>query len=309
MTTTQGATEQERNIVHRMAAIMGEIGAVGKTQRNADQNYMFRGIDAFMNALHPALVKHEVVITPRVVDRQSAERDRFNRQGQLVGVTRVVEMLVEFTFHSPDGTTLTCIAAGEGADVSDKATNKAMAGALKYAIMQTFMVPTQEMRDSDADRETIEVPSGSARAQRENSALDEAARAAAELGRVAIRAELDTSSKALGKSVAEVTKKWRDANGVGAVKELDDAVKVPDVELYRFVMQLRPYVAAAEARAAAEAAALIEPETPEPTAEERAAVATTAATQAICGAVREHEGRSQRCTSMPHAADVDHAWW
>ena len=34
--------------------VMADIGAVGKNQKNTQQNFMFRGIDAVMNAINPA---------------------------------------------------------------------------------------------------------------------------------------------------------------------------------------------------------------------------------------------------------------
>ena len=36
-------------------------------------------------------------------------------------------------------------------DRSDKSTNKAMSAAFKYACFQTFCIPTEEMRDADAE--------------------------------------------------------------------------------------------------------------------------------------------------------------
>src|SRR5688572_17883580 len=117
---TEGATDR-RNIQQRICAVMGAMSAIGKTERNREQGYAFRGIDAFMNALHPQLVEHGVVITPRVLERSSFERDRYNRQRELVGVTRIVELLVEFTFTGIDGSSLVVVTAAEGADVADKA--------------------------------------------------------------------------------------------------------------------------------------------------------------------------------------------
>jgi len=251
--TEQGATTEtdDRNIVQRMSAVMRDMDHVGKTGDNREQHYKFRPVDEFMNALHVPLVRHGVIMTPKVLTRDSFERDRRNRQGEIIGVMRVVELLVEFTFHSPDGTTIVAVAAGEGADVADKATNKAMAGAFKYAIMQTFMVPTRELQDGDED--TPEIPSGSQQQHAQNAnhdaTVDLMVQQAQELGRPAIMHELDEGCEALGQSRAQVTKKWRDAHGVGAVAALDDEDKVPTVELYRFVLALRPYVQQAREKA------------------------------------------------------------
>ena len=287
--TEQGATTDSRNIVERMSAVMADVKHVGKTGQNNEQQYNFRPIDEFMNELHGPLTKHGVVVTPRVLDRTSFERQRNNHGG----VTRVVEMLVEFTFHAPDGSTLTTVTAGEGADVADKATNKAMAGALKYAIMQTFMVPTRELNDGDAD--TPEIVSE----QRSQQNVAEQREIASTPPRAQIMEKLDEACTVLGKSRAELTKKWRAANGVGAVGELDDPAKTPDVPLYRFVVGLQPYVQQALAQQAA-----AEPDVPEPTDAEREA-ARAAAQGVLCDATNDD---SKHCTGAA-GHDGQHVWW
>jgi hypothetical protein len=275
------STSRELNIVERMALVMRDMTAVGKTGQNVEQRYAFRPIDEFMNALHGPLSKHGVVCTPRVLDRQVSERDRV-RNGQIVGITRVVDVLVEYTFSSPDGSTLTTVTAGEGADVADKATNKAMAGALKYAIMQTFMVPTREL--VDADETTPEVPSNSssARAERDEAAdLPE---------RAEIIRKLDEAADVLGKSRAELTKRWRAANNIGAVTQIDDEQLVPSLPLYRFVVSLQPYVDDARRKAETVKADEYAP-APDPNA-------------VLCDAT---DG-DKRCTKQA-GHDGDHAWW
>jgi hypothetical protein len=64
----------------------------------------------------------------------------------------------EFDFvSSEDGTKHTVKTFGEAMDSGDKATNKAMSAAYKYACFQAFSIPT-ESRD-DADYQTHEVAS------------------------------------------------------------------------------------------------------------------------------------------------------
>lgn len=280
------------NIVERMALVMRDVEHVGKTGDNREQHYKFRPIDEFMNALHTPLVKHEVVVTPRVLDRTSFERDRM-RNGQVIGITRVVEMLVEFTFHSPDGTTLVSVTAGEGADVADKATNKAMAGALKYAIMQTFMVPTRELQDGDA--ETPELQSNSSAAQQQNA--DEVAAPPRDV----VMAALDEACSVLGKTRAKLTEKWRQTYDVGVVANLDDESKVPTYALHRFVLSVQPFVQQARDKQAAETAAPAD-ETDE---QRNARVAQEARDASTCA---ELDGSGSRCV-RPIGHDGDHSFW
>lgn len=73
-TTTTTAPHVYRAIL----GVMGDIGkqGVGKTKRNTQQNYDFRGIDDLMQALSPLLVKHELLILPKVLNRAVSEHPR-----------------------------------------------------------------------------------------------------------------------------------------------------------------------------------------------------------------------------------------
>lgn len=129
-----------------ISAVMAEIGAVGKDGKNSDQGYKFRGIDQFYNAAHPALVKFGVFCVPQVQTYESTERLTQSGKPSL----RVV-MRVAHRFYAPDGSSIEVITMGEGIDSSDKATNKAMSAAMKYAFMELFCVPTEELVDGDKD--------------------------------------------------------------------------------------------------------------------------------------------------------------
>ena len=134
------------NIYESIAAIMGEIGAVGKNSKNTQQGFMFRGIDAVMNAINPALVKNKVFIVPEILEQTREERT--NAKGTLLiySICRI-----KYTFYAEDGSSISATVIGEGMDTGDKATNKAMSIAFKYACFQVFCIPTEEMADPDAE--------------------------------------------------------------------------------------------------------------------------------------------------------------
>jgi hypothetical protein len=131
---------------------MRDVGAVGKNNRNPQQNYSFRGVDDVMAACHPVFVRHKIVMLPKVVDKQ-VERF-YNKNGTQM---TVVMLQVEFDFVGPAGDTLTCCTIGEGMDASDKAANKAMSAALKYALVQSLCIPTEELLDeSETEHPQVE---------------------------------------------------------------------------------------------------------------------------------------------------------
>ena len=67
-------------IYKKMSDVMKDVGHIGKDQKNTAQGFKFRGIDQFVNALHPALNKHGVFMTPRAVrfDQEIKEVTRSN---------------------------------------------------------------------------------------------------------------------------------------------------------------------------------------------------------------------------------------
>lgn len=134
---------------------MSEIGFVDKAQTNQVQGFKFRGIDQFVNALYPALVKHGVFMTPRVT-RFDQEIREVTRSNGKAGVDKHVSLLVEYDFYAEDGSSVTVgPIASEGLDSGDKATNKALSAALKYALIQTFSVPTVDMAEGDLETPEI----------------------------------------------------------------------------------------------------------------------------------------------------------
>jgi hypothetical protein len=134
------------NIYETIAAVMGEIGAIGKTSKNEQQKFMFRGIDAVMNAINPALVKYKLFIVPEIL-----EQIREERQSKNGGILIYSVCKIKYTFYAEDGSSISATVIGEGMDSGDKATNKAMSIAFKYACFQVFCIPTEEMVDPDAE--------------------------------------------------------------------------------------------------------------------------------------------------------------
>lgn len=137
---------EKKNIFETINAVMEEIGAVGKNSRNEKQKYMYRGVDDVMNALNPAFTKHKLFMVPEVVSQKREERQTANEKNLIYSV-----LSVKYTFYAEDGSSIYTIVPGEGMDSGDKASNKAMSAAFKYACFQTFCIPTEEMQDPDAE--------------------------------------------------------------------------------------------------------------------------------------------------------------
>jgi hypothetical protein len=133
-----------------MIAVMREITAISKSRKNQTQNYNFRGIDDVYNELHDIMAEKGVFCLPTILEDHSEERT--GKSGGVL-IYRILKM--KFTFIAEDGSEVECVTIGEGMDSGDKASNKAMSVAQKYALMQTFLIPTEDAKDPENDSHEI----------------------------------------------------------------------------------------------------------------------------------------------------------
>lgn len=139
-------TARPPTVQEALARVMGDVRAVGKDEKNKHQGFKFRGIDAVLNAVGPALRTHGVVVTPHM---DSLERRQTTTSG---GATmNCVDVVVTYTFTGPAGDVLTATVPGEAFDSGDKATPKAMSVAFRTALLQALALPTL---DTDPDAES-----------------------------------------------------------------------------------------------------------------------------------------------------------
>jgi hypothetical protein len=133
-------------IFEKMAAIQAELEPVGKDRSAPGLNFKYRGIDDAMAALNPLLAKHQVFLLPEYQPPRMEEAGKTNSgKPQVRAVTQLV-----LWFVASDGSRCCCQVPGEGIDTADKAVMKSLANAMKYAIYNTFCIPTEEKKDSEA---------------------------------------------------------------------------------------------------------------------------------------------------------------
>jgi len=137
--------------INKVQADLARVG-ISKARINSQgEGNKFRAINDVFNALSPLLATHGLCILPRMLTRACEER-MSKSGGNLFYVT------VEAEFDlvaAEDGSKHTIRTFGEAMDSGDKATNKAMSAAYKYAAMQAFSIPTEG--DNDTENYTHEV--------------------------------------------------------------------------------------------------------------------------------------------------------
>lgn len=138
-------TDTQLSIAQAMTAIMKEVGAIAKKDKNTSQGFNFRGIDSVVNAVSPALQKYGVVVVPTVDDYEYTTVE-IGRNRTAMGHVKVI---VTYTFIGSKGDSIKATVAGEAMDSGDKATAKAMSVAFRTALLQALALPTDEP-DPDA---------------------------------------------------------------------------------------------------------------------------------------------------------------
>lgn len=125
-------------------AVMADVRGVGKGGWNEQQKFKFRGVDAVMNAVGPALREHQVTIVPIGT---AAEFERYDSQrgANMRGCT----VTIDYRVYGPAGDFFDGQMIGESADSGDKGVTKAESVAYRQFLLQALCLPTDEP-DPDA---------------------------------------------------------------------------------------------------------------------------------------------------------------
>lgn len=151
--------------------VMKEVQAVAKKDRNENQRFNFRGIDAVVNAIGPALRKHGGFIMPHWSN--VTYEGMTSARGGALNVARVE---VCYAVYGSEGDPLEGKVVAEAFDSGDKATAKAMSVAFRTFILQTFCLPTDEPDPDSFSYETgskSSVPDGFMERIQSTKTLDE----------------------------------------------------------------------------------------------------------------------------------------
>lgn len=133
-------------IYQKMANVYKEVDAIAKTKNNAgDLKYPFRGIDDVYNTLHKVFAKEGIFLVPETISSGVEPITSKSGSNGFHIISRI-----KFTFYAEDGSSVSAISEGEAIDYGDKATSKSQSMAIKYALLQTFMIPTEDTEDGDA---------------------------------------------------------------------------------------------------------------------------------------------------------------
>lgn len=210
-------TDKKLPVTELLPMAASEIGAVGKDAQmsGGGARYNYRSLDDLVDAVSPALAKYGITFTPNGI----TVIDKLEKQTRSGGTQYHLRAVITYVIYGPQGDSITASVLAEGTDTGDKAGNKLMSGAYKYVLAQVLCIPYAGVEDQDAyiaEPTLPEIPEGGA------------------------LLSIEASAKALGKSVEEVTAKYREQHGGIGVDELP---MTTEADLMAFAKQLAAYTA------------------------------------------------------------------
>lgn len=135
-------------VLEALSSVMEEVQAIGKGDRNKQQGYDFRGIDAVVNKVGPLFRKHRIIAMP--IKTESHYRDVLTSTGK---PSRECTVRVTYRFFGPAGDCVDAEVPGESMDFGDKGAPKAMSVAYRILLLQALCIPTG---DPDPDSQSYD---------------------------------------------------------------------------------------------------------------------------------------------------------
>lgn len=124
------------SLLAKLVAIMANVDNIPKSGWNEAQKYHFVTEADVTNYLRPALASSGILPVVSLLDTK--ERETTTASGKQILLTHAV---ISFTLYDVEtGQNLKIYMSGSGTDMGDKGIYKAVTGAVKYALMKTFMV-------------------------------------------------------------------------------------------------------------------------------------------------------------------------
>lgn len=145
--------EEKASLYGRMARVMSEVGYIKKRGRNQIQNYDYVMAADIAGEMAQLLSKHGLAFAPVEQDWEWETRES-SRGGALF----VCKLKVKYNLMDVDtGQSILIPSFGEGMDSGDKAAYKAMTGALKYALIQTFLIAAGDDPEEETEEKEVKV--------------------------------------------------------------------------------------------------------------------------------------------------------
>lgn len=133
-------TDKKTGLAKKILAIQSEIDFVAKNGRNDFHRYDYATERDFVTTLKPLLEKHGVIVIPEIAAPPTIVEGQ-DKKGTKQYLTTILMKFKLVNTDDPEDY-YQALVGGQGQDAGDKGIYKAITGAKKYFISNTFMIPT-----------------------------------------------------------------------------------------------------------------------------------------------------------------------
>ncbi len=153
MTYTQ-IEEPTSKLLKAISNVMKAVSYLKKDDTVGSGSYSYKGIsdEKVKETLRVSMIENGLIIVPEVIDQKSStERwEENNKTKQQI----FTDCVVTFRIYHVSGASITGQSFGHGIDNQDKGPGKAMTYAMKYFMLNTFMIPTGDDPDKIHSNDT-----------------------------------------------------------------------------------------------------------------------------------------------------------
>jgi len=143
------AETSKSNLASKIVDIMKAVGYIRKSGVNQAQGYKYVMATDVADTVRDEMAKNNVSMLPSLVEVVSEGLTPSGKQ---------TIMVLRFTWTITDGDSgelFSFQSIGTGADSGDKAAYKAATGALKYALLTAFLIPTGDDPENDSNDRVV----------------------------------------------------------------------------------------------------------------------------------------------------------
>ena len=204
-----------RPLAMKLVEVMACVDRVAKNGTNETQRYRYAMAADVYDAVRSELAKRFVLMVPHLDSCDFS--DMPTKAG---GMLKLCTVKVRFDFTDAEsGEVMPVVAVGQGSDSGDKSVYKAMTGATKQCLIQTFLIPTGDDPEHEPKQSKAPPPAGA-------EALKARMQAAAPgVVQPASGVVFPNYGKAKGQPVAGATPQDLDYYANGARRSLADPAK------------------------------------------------------------------------------------
>ena len=147
----KAAEPRPKGLVVKLCEVMAKVKYIQKLGHNTAQSYKYATEADVADALRGELAERGIFIFPNMVKNERTKLERVNFKGE-VKTSYATDLEMEWTFVDGEtGESRTCRIPGCSESPGDKGVYVAMTGSEKYLLMKSFLIPTGDDPENDAN--------------------------------------------------------------------------------------------------------------------------------------------------------------